>query len=57
MKQLLSNIFLLLFAGILWGIAFSALVTSDGECKGVCEGCVYSGNCPQEKEKNERNEF
>lgn len=32
------------------GIAFSALVTSDGKCRGVCEGCVYSGNCPQEYE-------
>ena len=54
MKQLLSNILLILLAGVCWGVAFSALITSDGKCEGICENCVYSGNCPQEKEKNER---
>lgn len=56
MKQLLSNILLILLAGVCWSVALSALITSDGKCKGICENCVYSGNCPQEKkeEENER---
>lgn len=53
MKQLLSNILLILLAGACWSVALSALITSDGKCKGICENCVYSGNCPQEKKEEE----
>jgi hypothetical protein len=59
MKELLFNTFLLLFILICWGISFNALLNSDGKCEGICEYCVYSGNCPQEKkeEENERKQF
>ena len=34
---------------LLWGVAVYFLAKSDGKCQGVCDGCVYSGNCPQER--------
>lgn len=33
----------------LWSIVVPALVKSDGICRGVCDGCMYSGDCPQER--------
>lgn len=26
-----------------------AVVHSDGICRGICDGCVYAGFCPQER--------
>ena len=34
---------------LLWAVAVYFLAKSDGICRGVCEGCVYQGNCPQER--------
>lgn len=34
---------------ILWTVVVYALAKSDGICRGVCEGCVYQGWCPQER--------
>ena len=45
----LTDALLVLAAAIFWLIAVMALVRSDGNCSGVCDGCVYSGNCPQER--------
>jgi hypothetical protein len=33
----------------LWSIVVHALTKSDGSCQGVCDGCMYSGDCPQER--------
>lgn len=48
------NIILGILLIVCWCVAFYALINSDGKCTGICNGCVYSGNCPQEEEKNER---
>ena len=48
MTKLLDTLTLLLLV-ICWGAAGFALVHSDGICRGVCEGCVYAGWCPQER--------
>ncbi len=46
MKQ--EGILVLLWI-ILWAIVASCIVRHDGICRGVCNGCVYSGWCPQER--------
>lgn len=45
----LTDFLRILLLVIMWSIFLKNLVQSDGICRGVCEGCVYSGWCPQEK--------
>lgn len=48
MTKLTDTLRILLLV-IMWSIFVVKLVQSDGICRGVCEGCVYSGWCPQER--------
>lgn len=48
MTKLLDTLMLLLLV-ISWSVFLINIVQSDGICKGVCEGCVYAGWCPQER--------
>lgn len=45
----LTDFLRILLLVIMWSIFLKNLVQSDGICRGVCDGCVYQGNCPQEK--------
>ena len=45
----LTDFIMLLLAVIMWAIFIKNLVQSDGIRRGVCDGCVYQGMCPQEK--------
>jgi len=40
---------LMLITALLWTVFVVAVVNSDGICDGVCEACVFSGWCPQER--------
>ena len=45
----LTDSILALLTLVSWVIAIVALIQSDGICRGVCKGCVFSGWCPQER--------
>lgn len=45
------KLILVLWAIVLWIIVVVALCSSDGKCHQDCQLCPYSGDCPQEKER------
>lgn len=44
----ITDAILIVTAAVLWLVATIALVRSDENCSGVCDGCVYAGWCPKE---------
>lgn len=57
MFEAAMNLLLMVLMAAVTALWIAALAESDGKChEEDCGGCPFEGNCPMEKEKDERYE-